>query len=251
MTIMVVRGQIRRNIAQRQLKGFQKKKTKVTRFTTSVGKDAFIGRHASIGRTNRKVIKRQFTVNRLQAKITRIEANLLRAEASWPVIKQVRRWFWNWREKRVSKRLGKKQEKLSLTQARQTKLRDAYGTRYDTRLGRKQKKVDVRKTGLDVSLNKMGTQLRRFKKIVDLEVNRLELINGTLTVANQIPATQFADLRTKLETEMGNADRRTAAFRVLEIDSGIEQIRQLVLRNQFAPAQTQMAELIAFNENAP
>ncbi|MBU0636487.1 hypothetical protein KKE06_05665, partial [Candidatus Micrarchaeota archaeon] len=159
--------------------------------------------------------------------------------------------FWGWREKRISKQLAKKQRKLSTAQAKQARITQRIGAKFDYKLAKKQKKSDLAQVHLDFSLSKMARHLERYKKIVDLKASRLELLNQGMPAGNQLPANQFAELRNKITEHVQNTGGKTGAFRLLEIEHGIEQIRQLLLRNQFAPAQTRMGELIAFNENAP
>jgi hypothetical protein len=184
-------------------------------------------------RANERVAEAEKPVRKYETKLAKIDANLQRAEASWPVIKQIRRWFWNWRKKRVGKRLAKKSERLARQQEYQTGLKSSLETVWEKKAAKKQVPANIEKTQLDRYLNIVGREINRMKKILDSKVELLETQNNLLPAANpKIPANLFTDLKNAIATTAGQADKRTAAYQLLEAERVLEEVNQLFLRER-------------------
>ncbi len=217
--------------ARNRLAAFQKKQGRATDFSTRNPKDAWVGSQRKMMRANERAAEAERPVRKYEAKLAKIDANLQRAEASWPIIKQVRRWFWNWRKKRVGKRLGKKSEKLAKLQSYQAGLKTSFETVWDTKLARKKAPADIEKTQLDLYLNVVGREIDRMKKIMDFKVQLLEAQNQPLPThgGRKISATLFTNLKNAINTAAGLPDKRTAAYRLLEAERVFENVNQLFL----------------------
>lgn len=228
-------GQTKTNVARwearNRLAAFQKKQGKATGFSTQNPKDAWVGSKRRMMRANERAAEAEIPVRKYEAKLARIDANLQRAEASWPIIKQVRRWFWNWRKKRVGKRLAKKSEKLAKLQSYQAGLKASLETVWDKKVAKKKVPADIEKTQLDQYLNIVGREIDRMKKIMDFKVQLLEAQNQPLPTrgGRKISATLFTNLKNAVTTATELLDKRTAAYRLLEAERVLEEVNQLFL----------------------
>ncbi|MBS3062220.1 MAG: hypothetical protein J4215_06585 [Candidatus Diapherotrites archaeon] len=251
---------IRRRVVNLQAGRVNRAQNRLERFTTHVSGQTFAGSRSFMARANKKVVNAQYNVQRLNAKLARIRSNIQGAENSWPIIRQLRRAFWNWRLGRASARLATKTQRLTAAQSYQAQRRAAMETTYQTKVDKRQAKVDNRFAEFDRTLNKLATTRPRLARLVEPKVQILEALN-----TNRAPAAPgapapvplnpnlFVRLREKLNREVVNGDGRQGAFRILEIDRALDELQNAMVQNpaDVAGQATELTRLINFRETPP
>lgn len=174
-----------------------------------------------------------------------IRANLLRAEVSWPIIKQVRSWWWSWREERVSNRLERATERTQhLTQYRKE-------LRIAAKL--KQQALEGKKTGtasspkrivFEQNLRRVSKRLEKYAPILEAKIDEIEELSR-FTAGRTISSSKLSRLRTLIEDNIQDADPRAAAERFLETDFLLDQINTALQRNRPNSARKNFDELLS------
>jgi len=243
---------IQKKVAQVHANRFRQATTELRNFTTTTPQDAYVGSRFRISRAHIKVARQTSAVKKYQAKLSRIEANLQNAENSLPGIRQVRQWYWSWRQERIGDKLANHQERLGAAQAYQTGVRQAMEQTYQAKVAKRQAKVEIRTARFDRYLNIISTKRPTMQRLLEQKIRLLESLNQQRQ-RPKLDQTLFRRLRTKLVQETRSANPRQAAFRLLEIDHGLDTVRREFLTNtqNVTNPNRELRRLISFSGNPP
>ncbi|MFH0954538.1 MAG: hypothetical protein V1777_00330 [Candidatus Micrarchaeota archaeon] len=250
--------------AKRAIRKLKEKDDRLTNYKNRVTQDLFVGGKRSFAKAAKRTAAANFKKTIVEAKKARIEANLIIAESSFSGLKQIRRWFWNRRLKKANAKLQRAQTVLQSRQQNQATVKQAHEREYQAIVAKKQAKTAKPKAVVDMYLSRVAQQLKKFEPVLKANLDWIERVNPPDSTATPTtpptPApkvldnTQINDLRAKIQAEINAADKKTAAYCLLEADVQLRIIKQSILGKNANPARAKAAlsaAIAVFSQNAP
>ncbi|GEM_PF-6163541 len=254
---MGLRTRINQARLQHALKKAQKNKTAFNKAQAAEAslsgttRDTHAAGKWRVRRAAHKTAKAQTKITEQEARAARIRANIASAKVGLPGTRAVRTKFWEWRHKQAVKGMMKKQTKVENRQKAQTNITEAFARDFDASRSSASANTALAKTGFSAMLQKLSNKRPQTAQFLEQKLNFVETMNRGLPLRTGINPAALTALRAKILAETANADARTGAYRLLEIEAGLAKIQNELAAGRGTEAQRETDRLNAFNENAP
>ncbi len=213
--------------------------------------ERYLRSQRAVTRARNRKDRRQRETDLYSKWIGKMDARYAAAKGGLLGTRWIRKKFWEnlqdavtWWEKKRAKKLKTLDDAAKITE---TAFRNIYGTE-------KKRLETERKDALDRlndCLDSVADRMTETRAVLQERINFIQAANNNLNPAQQLPVPLFDQLRTKVTAEAGNTNRRTGAFRVVQIHKGMGKLENLVSLARRTEAENEINRLIGFSVNPP